>query len=103
MNWVKMGFDLIREVVAATQSSEPEQSSQPQPQQRSQADVAGIVAGVLARHREEIDRNLEAIVQMLNAQNERHLQTIKMQQRWNYGLTAAVAVLAILLIVALSL
>jgi hypothetical protein len=88
MNWVKMGFDLIREVVAAT--SEP---AEPPPQPPPAADLTGH----FARHRAEVDRNLETIVQMLNAQNERHLQTIKIQQRWNYGLTAAVIVLAILL------
>jgi hypothetical protein len=93
MNWVKMGFDLIREVVAAS-NSEPAESPQPQQQPTD-------ISGILARHRAEIDRNFESVVQMLNAQNDRHLQTIKLQKKWNYGLTAAVVVLAIGLVVSL--
>ena len=51
---------------------------------------------MLAHYRAEIDKNLETIVGILNAQNERHLRAIKLQQRWNYALAAAVVVVAIL-------
>jgi hypothetical protein len=55
---------------------------------------------LLNRHRSEIDRNFEAVIAMLNAENERHQKAMQVQRRWNYGLSAALAIVMVLAIIA---
>jgi hypothetical protein len=52
------------------------------------------------RHRTETEKNFAAAAQVLRAQNEQLLRTIQIQRRWNYGLTAALVVVAVLAIAA---
>ena len=59
------------------------------------------VTDLVNRHRAEIDKNFEAVVGMLNAQKSRHLKALEIQRRWNYGLTAALVIAAILAAIAI--
>jgi hypothetical protein len=49
---------------------------------------------LLNRHRVEIDKNFEAVVGMLSAEKSRHLEAMRIQRRWNYGLAVAVILVA---------
>ena len=93
MSWLRIAADLLRD--AMSPSSEPSESVQEVP---PPADISGVI-GILNRHRSEIDKNFETIVGMLNAQSARHLKAIQIQRRWNYGLTAALVILAILILI----
>jgi hypothetical protein len=96
MSWVfKIASDLIKEAM----SSEPEPESAPRDATAPQQSYD--VLPLIARHRAEIDRNLEAVVGMLNAQNERQLQAAKLQKRWNYALAAGLIVVLVLVVVSI--
>jgi hypothetical protein len=92
MSWLRIAADLLRDAMSS--SSEPTEPVQEAP---PPADISGVI-GILNRHRSEIDQNFETVGKMLNAQNERHLKAIQIQRRWNYGLTAALVIVAILAI-----
>ncbi len=89
LNWIKLASDLIREAVATTETRETPADQTPQ---------SPDLPGIFARHRAEIDRNFEAVAQMLNTQNERHLRAMRTQRLWNYGLLAALVTVAIVTI-----
>jgi hypothetical protein len=92
MSWLRIAADLLRDAMSSSsESPEPVQEAPPP------ADISGVI-GILNQHRSEIDKNFKTVVQMLNAQNERHIKTIQIQRRWNYGLTAALVIVAILAI-----
>jgi hypothetical protein len=92
MSWLRIAADLLRDAMSS--SSEPTEPVQEMP---PPADISGVI-GVLNRHRSEIDKNFETVAEMLRAQNGRHLKAIQIQRRWNYGLTAALVIVAILAI-----
>jgi hypothetical protein len=78
--------------------SSPTEPQDPVQEAATPADISGVI-GLLNRHRSEIDRNFEAIVGMLSAQKERHLKTMQIQRRWNYGLATALVIETIFVIV----
>ena len=92
MSWLSIAANLLRDAM-----SSPTEPQDPVEEAATPADISGVI-GLLNRHRSEIDRNFEAIVGMLSAQKERHLKTMQIQRRWNYGLTAALVIVAILAI-----
>jgi len=92
MSWLTIAAGLLRDAMSAP--SEPPAPVQDAP---PPADISGVM-GILNRHRYEIDKNFETVAQMLNAQNEQHRKAIQFQRRWNYGLTAALVIVAILAI-----
>src|SRR6266850_4795952 len=94
MSWFQLAAGLIRDAMASGESTEPAQGTKPLPP----ADISGIV-NLIDHHRAEIDKNFETIVAMLNLQKEQRLRALRIQKRWNYGLTAAVVLLTILSIV----
>jgi hypothetical protein len=89
VNWIKLASDLIREAVGTTETRETPAEPLPPPSD---------LAGVFARHRAEIDRNFETLAQMINALNERQLKAMQAQRKWNYGLLAALVIIAIVMI-----
>jgi len=92
MSWLAIAAGLLRDAMSAP--SEPPAPVQDAP---PPADIS-VVMGLLNRHRYEIDKNFETVVEMLNGQRAQHLKAIQTQRRWNYGLTAALVILAILVI-----
>src|SRR5687768_7758591 len=98
MNWVQLAFGLIREAVTTDQGREVISNVRSAVRRDSPEPATPVVdvRALLAEQRSEIDKNLETIVQMLNAQNERFLYTIRRLQIWNAALTAALVVVLIL-------
>jgi len=94
MSWFQLAAGLIREAMNSGESTEPAQRTTPLPP----ADISGIV-DLIDHHRAEIDKNFETVAAMLNVQNAQRLRAIRIQKWWNYGLAAAVVLLAILWIV----
>src|SRR5262245_1415494 len=93
MSWFQLAAGLIREAMSSSETTEPAQGTPLPP-----TDISGIV-NLIDHHRSEINKNFEIVAAMLKQQNEQRLREIRIQKRWNYGLAAAVALLAILWIV----
>jgi hypothetical protein len=87
MSWLSIAAGLLRDAMGSSSAPEPVQDAPPPESLTEMTDL-------LNRHRAEIDKNFEAIVGMLNAQKSRHLEAMKIQRRWNYGLTAALVAVA---------
>ena len=94
MNWLRLALGLIREA-AATPAGQDVIDNMRGAAKRKPAgetpepalDVEAVEA-MLAEHRSQVDRNLEAIVRMLNEQNLRLTETVRRQRIWNFGLAA---------------
>jgi hypothetical protein len=87
MSWLQIAAGFLRDAMSSSSAPEPAQEAPPPASLSEMTDL-------LNRHRAEIDKNFEAVVGMLNAQKSRHLEALKMQRRWNYGLTAALVLVA---------
>jgi len=92
MSWLSIAAGLLRDAM-----SSPNESPEPVQEALPPSDISGVV-GLLNRHRAEVDKNFEAVAAMLDAQHKRHLKALQIQRRWNYGLTAALLIVAILAI-----
>ena len=88
MSWFNIAANFLRDALSSP--SEPSPPAQEGPPPANIAEVTDLVN----RHRFEIDKNFEAVVGMLEAQKKRHLQALQAQRRWNYGLTAALVLVA---------
>jgi hypothetical protein len=95
MNWLNIAAGFIRDAMSPSR-----ESAEPPPNVPPPTNIAEVTE-LLNRHRFEIDKNFEAVVAMLNAQKDRHLKAMELQRRWNYGLTAALAVVVVILAVVL--
>lgn len=62
-------------------------------------DVNGLI-DLMNQHRAEVNRGFDAVSQMIQAQNQRHQQALRIQRRWNYGLLAGLIAIAIVMIAA---
>lgn len=89
MSWLSIAANFLRDAMGSDEPSAPPQETAPP------ADIAGVIAYV-NRLREDTEKNFGTAAQMLRAQNEQLLHTVKIQRRWNYGLTAALVIVAIL-------
>ena len=102
MSWLKVAFGLIREA-AGTQIGQ-EMIQNMRSQARSKASEPGPaplnVEGLLAEHRLQVDRNIEAVVAMLNEQNSRLTETIRRQRIWNLALGGGLVIALIAAVVA---
>ena len=92
MSWLSIAAGLLRDAM-----SSPSEPVEPVQQVPPPANISEVM-DLLNRQRSEIDKNFEAVAAMLNAQNNRHLQAMQIQRRWNYGLTAALIIVTILAI-----
>jgi hypothetical protein len=86
MNWMQLAVNLTREVM---------KPSAPEPQKPANTDLGAA----LAQQFETIDRNMDAIVRALNAQNTRLEATIRRQRIWNYALTGGLLIAIIVIFV----
>jgi hypothetical protein len=107
MSWFKIAFGLIREAVATEAGQEviskvgsamrKEPSGGQPPNQPTGVDVEAL----LVEYRAQVERNLETIVHMVNAQN-RQLQEINRRQRiWNISLAVGLGIASLLAVLAL--
>ena len=84
MNWVKLAVDLAREAM----------SSAPPPRTEPQQPIDPGAA--LAQQFAAIDRNMDAIVSSVNAQNARLERELRRQRTWNYALLAGLVIAVII-------
>ena len=97
MSWLRVAFGLIREA-AGTETGQEVLSSVLSQGRRNPSSGSGSeqvqmdIGTTLAEHRAQIDNNLETMVRMLNAQNEKLTLTIRRQRIWNMALAAGLAV-----------
>jgi hypothetical protein len=76
MNWMQLALQLTRAAM--------NMGDEPQRQPETPADLGEALAQQFAL----IDRNVEAVARMVNAQNQRLERELKRQRIWNYGLMA---------------
>jgi hypothetical protein len=96
MSWLRiagMAAGLLRNAMSSSNEAPAPVKEAPPP-----ANIAEVT-DLMNRHRFEIDKNFEAVIEMLNAQKANHLKDLQAQRRWNYGLTAALAVMMVLVAV----
>ena len=94
MSWLRIAAELFRDAMGSTEPSAPPQTSQPPP-----ADIHEVV-GLLNSYRAEVDKNFDTVARMLKAHHDRQLRAMQIQRRWNYALTAALVILAIIAVAA---
>ena len=97
MSWLTVALGLIREavgteagreVIGNVRSAIRKDAAPEGPKPASRADLESL----LAEHRVQVDRSLDAVVRMLNAQNEKLTETIRRQRIWNIALAAGIVV-----------
>ena len=88
MNWVKLAVDLAREAMSG-----PSTPARPEVQQ--QADLGAALAQQFAL----IDRNMDAIVGSVNAQNMKLERALRRQRIWNYALAASLVAAVVVALV----
>lgn len=100
MSWLTVALGLIREAVGTDAGQEVignvrsamRKETPEGPKPASRADLESL----LTEHRIQIDRSLETVVRMLNAQNEKLTETIRRQRIWNIALAAGFVVALVL-------
>jgi hypothetical protein len=99
MSWFKVALGLLstavgtdagRELISNVRSAMRKDAAAPEPSP-SPVDM-DAVQSLLAAHRSEVDRNLDAIVQLLNAQNQKLLDVNRRQRTWNFVLAAGIVI-----------
>jgi len=97
VSWINIAAELIRGAMRSRPRPPPPKSSPPPP---PQADLNGLI-DLIERHRAEVNHGFDAVSQMVQAQQQRHEQALRLQKRWNYGLLAGLIALALVTIVLL--
>jgi hypothetical protein len=80
MNWMQLALQLTR--AAMNIGDEPQRQPEP-PTNLGEA---------LTQQFALIDRNIEAVARIVNAQNQRLERALKRQKIWNYALTAGLVI-----------
>ena len=80
MNWMQLALQLTRAAMSI--------GDEPQRQQETPTDLGEALAQQFAL----IDRNIEAVARMVNAQNQRLERELKRQKIWNYALMAGLVI-----------
>ena len=78
--------------MSSGESAPPPKAELPPPE-----DVNGLI-DLMNQHRAEVNRGFDAVSQMIQAQNQRHQQALRIQRRWNYALLAGLIAIAIVMI-----
>ncbi len=101
MSWLKLAFGLIKEAAGTQIGQEVIDNMRGGRNKTSEPAAAPLnVEALLAEHRLQIDRNLEAVVAMLNEQNARLTETVRRQRIWNFALAGGVVITLVIAIVA---
>jgi hypothetical protein len=103
MNWLKVAFGLIREA-AGTEVGQEVINNMRSSVRKEASDThpapAVDMEALMAEHRSQVNRSLDAIVEKLNEQNSRLEATIRRQRIWNYGLAAALVIVLVAAMIA---
>jgi hypothetical protein len=79
-------------------SSRPSPPPPPKSNTPPQPDINGLIE-LIEQHRAEVNHGFDTVSQMVQAQQQRHEQALRMQRRWNYGLLAGLIATVLLAIV----
>ena len=99
MSWFKVAMGLLssavgtdagREVLSNVRSAI--RKDPPSTETPPQGFDVDLIQSAITRHRQEIDRNIETVVQMLNLQNQALEALTRRQQKWNIALAASVVI-----------
>ena len=103
MNLLKLAFGLIREA-AGTEVGQEVINNMRSSVRNEPSDAAPAPAvdfeTLLAKHRTQVNRNLDAVVQTVNEQNSRLAETIRRQRLWNFALAGGVVIALIAAMIA---
>ena len=80
MNWMQLALQLTRAAMGI--------DDEPQRQPETPMDLGEA----LTRQFALIDRNIEAVTRIVNAQNQRRERELKRQKIWNYALMAGLVI-----------
>jgi hypothetical protein len=92
MSWWSIAAELVKGAMNVSQARPPRPPSEAPP------DGVNVIE-LVQRYRAEVDRGFESLSQAIQEQNERHLQALRIQRRWNYGLLAGLVVVAVVAMV----
>jgi hypothetical protein len=92
MSWWSIAAELVKGAMNARPARPPKPPSEPPP------DGTNLVE-LIQEYRAEVDRGFEALSRTISDQNERNLQALRIQRRWNYGLLAGLVVMAVVTVV----
>jgi hypothetical protein len=102
MDWLRVALGLIREaagteagreVIDNVRSAIRKDASPAAPPPPS-IDIETLIA----EHRAQVDRNLEVVVQALNAQNQKLEHAVRRQRIWDIALAAGILILFVLVL-----
>jgi len=96
VSWINLAAELIRGAMSSRPSPPPPKPGPPP----VDANLNGLI-DLIERHRAEVNHGFDAVSQMVQAQQQRHEQALRLQKRWNYGLLAGLIALALVTIVLL--
>jgi hypothetical protein len=98
MSWLRVAFNLLREAAGTEEGREVIQNVRSAMRKEPEAGTSRTgpdietVQSLITEHRAQLDRNIEAIVQMLNAQNATLAETSRRQRLWNIALVAGIVI-----------
>jgi hypothetical protein len=102
MSWLKVAFGILREA-AGTELGQEVIGNIRSPGKNKNSEPSAASPGVealLAEHRAQVDRNLEAVVAMINQQNSRLDASLRRQRAWNLALAAGLVIALVVAVVA---
>jgi hypothetical protein len=104
MSWLRVAFGLLREAAGTQIGQEVIQDIRSRARSKPSGPAAAPaplnVEALLAEHRSQVDRNLEAVVAMVNEQNTRLTATVRRQRTWNLVLGCGLVIALIAAILA---
>jgi hypothetical protein len=92
MSWWSIAAELVKGAMNARPARPPRPPSEPPPNGTNLVEL-------IQEYRAEVDRGFEALSRTISDQNERNLQALRIQRRWNYGLLAGLVVMAVVTVV----
>ena len=98
MNWLKIAVELFQHLGSSGPSVRPPRTPLP-PDDVRNSDPHSVIS-LLSTHRAEVEKNLQAVAQILKAQSDQQILALRTQRRWNYGLAIAVVLIAIVAVAA---
>jgi hypothetical protein len=86
VSWIRIAAELIRGAMSSGDSRQLAPVDTPPPE-----DLQGVV-DLVKRYRAEVDRGFDAVSQLIQEQEQRHQQALRIQRRWNYALLVGILV-----------
>jgi hypothetical protein len=101
MNLFKLAFGLFREAAGSDIGRDVINNMRNSGRKDANPEPAINIEALLAEHRARVDQSLEAVVEMVNAQNRRLAEAARRQRIWNRAVAAGLILTFTLTIVAM--